>query len=314
MPLTTRLFPRNLGAQNYRITGVADRCDWVVLSDRKHPKNHMHRRVDTDHPRFIFLSLRDPFHAIRYFCEQILPKLTKPFVLVSGSGDATVPRQIDQRWRRFDNQERTLIDRLAHHPLLIRWFAENLDATPYPVMVPLPVGLVFPDRLPHPITPPRLEAIGTRPNQVLCGHRIRPGPQWYTRRRITRLAETHWATFCTPLETEVSEDKFWRIARQHNFILCAEGGGLDPSPKAWEGILQGAIPIIRTSPLKSAYQELPVAFVDAWQPDAITPEKLQRWAEDARAIWGRGTEHVMDRLSLNYWWQRIEDSYGNRLL
>lgn len=36
-----------------------------------------------------------------------------------------------------------------------------------------------------------------------------------------------------------------RLMQSHAFVLCAEGGGVDPSPKAWQAILHGAIPIIR---------------------------------------------------------------------
>ncbi|MEN9063000.1 hypothetical protein [Ponticoccus litoralis] len=36
-PLTTRLFPKAGGADRYRISGLAARCDWVVLSDTQPP-------------------------------------------------------------------------------------------------------------------------------------------------------------------------------------------------------------------------------------------------------------------------------------
>jgi hypothetical protein len=40
--------------------------------------------------------------------------------------------------------------------------------------------------------------------------------------------------------------------------------GLDPSPKAWEAILLGTIPIIQYSTLDDAYERFPVVFVNEW--------------------------------------------------
>ena len=40
---------------------------------------------------------------------------------------------------------------------------------------------------------------------------------------------------------------------------------MDPSPKAWEAIMAGTIPIIQRNVLEDAYQHLPVVFVDSWE-------------------------------------------------
>ena len=44
--LSTRLFPKGQGADAYRLTGVAARCDWVLLSDTAAPEVALARRVD----------------------------------------------------------------------------------------------------------------------------------------------------------------------------------------------------------------------------------------------------------------------------
>ena len=48
------------------------------------------------------------------------------------------------------------------------------------------------------------------------------------------------------------------------FIACVHGAGIDPSPKAWEALLVGTIPIIQHSTLDNAYERLPVMFVNEW--------------------------------------------------
>jgi hypothetical protein len=49
-----------------------------------------------------------------------------------------------------------------------------------------------------------------------------------------------------------------------SFTACAHGGGIDPSPKAWEAVMMGTIPIIQHSTLDDAYAQLPVVFIDDW--------------------------------------------------
>ena len=147
-PHSTRLFPKSGGAKNYVVTGLAHRCDWVLLTDNQPPYVYLHRNRSTDNPKHIFLSLRSPFKAIEYFCESILPTLQAEFVLVSGSEDATLPRQIDARWRSINERETAMIDRILNHPCLKHWYVENLDQVGHHKLSPLPLGLVFPNGCP----------------------------------------------------------------------------------------------------------------------------------------------------------------------
>ena len=94
---STRLFPKFQGAQAYVPTGIAARCDWVVLSDDEKPHTSLLRRVDTRSPRPVFLSMRSPFEALNFFHDEVLPAIEAPFVLVSGSEDVTIPNQLDLR-------------------------------------------------------------------------------------------------------------------------------------------------------------------------------------------------------------------------
>jgi hypothetical protein len=66
------------------------------------------------------------------------------------------------------------------------------------------------------------------------------------------------------------------------FVLCPEGGGLDPSPKAWEALLAGCIPIIRRNASSEGHAHLPVLFVDAWTADALSEDALHSAYRDLR--------------------------------
>ena len=306
---SVRLFPKNTGANKYRISGVASRCDWVLLSDRFEPHIELRRQTDRRAPRHIFLSLRNPFHALEYFAEEVLPQLTSSFVLVSGSEDITLPDQMDKRWPAFNARQRSAIARIVHHPLLKRWFAENLVDRSHPRFEPLPTGLVFEDNdappaIPIPMPPPLCD----RPLRILCGHRMRAASQWKVRKSVTAIAQKEWAEWCTVLESEVSTEEYLHQISQHAFVLCVEGGGVDPSPKAWQAILYGAIPIIRRNALSSAYEQLPVAFVERWAAGEITREKLSAWRREIAPAHDNPASRrdILNRLSLDYWWAKIQ--------
>lgn len=304
--LSTRLFPKGRGAGACRITGLAARCDWVLLSDWQKPQVRLVKQRPGA-PRHIFLSLRAPFPALLHFAREVLPQLGTPFVLVSGSEDITLPQQTDQRWRPYNSEERAAIRAILDSPLLIRWFAENLDDASRPRMAPLPLGLVFADgrtdqRLDWPTVPPLAE----RPVRVLCAHRTREGPQWEVRRQVTALARGPWRAWTTVVEDEVTEAEFQALLRAHAFVICAQGGGLDPSPKAWTALIQGTVPLIHAPSLAGAYGLLPTIPVPGWLPGSITLDRLQRWhAWACPRMDGAARAALRQRLTLDYWWTRI---------
>ena len=305
---SVRLFPKQAGAAAYALTGIAARCDWALCSDRQPPQTYLHRTNPTDHPRHVFVSLRNPFAALLAFATKVLPILQSPFVLVTGSEDVTLPRQTDQRWRSFNDTEEEIIRAILDHPLLIRWFAENLEDDSDPRFAPLPTGMVYPSEVPSaPFPRPDAPPLRNRPLRILVGHRVRIGPQWDLRRKVNALADSAWATFCTVPDSEYAEPEFLRLMQVHAFVLCAEGGGLDPSPKAWQAILNGAIPIIRRTGTQKAYARLPVAFVDSWEPDSLTPARLVDWYQRLGPFYDTPAlrTQTLSRLNLGYWWDQI---------
>lgn len=307
-PHSTRLFPKNHGATAYAITGIAAYCDWILLSDCSGLRTYLHHNRNTNNPRFIFLSLRSPFDAIQTFAQEVLPQLGQPFILISGSEDITLPKQTDTRWRKYNKAEAEMIDLIMNHSLLEHWYIENLDSDTHPRCSPLPLGMVFPHGAVAEVTVPSVPALSTRSLNVFCSHRHREGPQWQPRRDVSALARsTTWREFCTVLDDEISETDFQSELKRHSFVLCVEGGGLDPSPKAWESILHGAIPIIRKTALARAYGHLPVVMVDQWNINSISISRLKAW-RNILSPWYDDPERrreVLKRLSIDYWWKAI---------
>ncbi len=308
---SVRLFPKGRGADAYRLSGIAALCDWVICSDTQSPQIHLTQKHRGQEPRHIFLSLRSPKIAIEYFVTEVLPTILGSFVLVTGSEDVTLPNQTDQRWEPFDAKTRGNIDAIARHPLLRHWFAENLDEKWTTKVSPLPTGFVYPNtwRTP-PLYQPKVPKLRERALSVLCGHRVREGRQWEPRRIVTQLAHTEWRDFTRLIEKPVSERVFLSIVKECSFVLCVEGGGIDPSPKAWQALQYGAIPIMKRSPVSEAYSALPGIFVDEWSSDALNREKLLRWRLELIDKFDdvNQRDELLSRLSISYWWKMISSA------
>lgn len=301
-----RLFPKGEGVDAYQLSGIAARCDWAIITDDKTRAVSIHGDLSRQ-PRTVFLSMRSLFLAIPYFYAEILPKIENRFILISGSEDFTIPNQVDARWRSLNSVEKDQIDKIINDERVIHWFAENRDED-RPKMSSLPTGYVF---IEEPTNNVQLAVtnlpVSNRPLKAFCAHRTRGGKQWEGRRRLTNLCKQHFSEFVTVLEEEVSLASFQHQVRKHPFVLCARGGGLDPSPKAWFCIANGSIPIIKSSVLDDAYSQLPVAFIEEWDEDCLSLGKLQAWLGELAPYYENQQlrKDTLQKLSLDYWWNKV---------
>ena len=116
-----------------------------------------------------------------------------------------------------------------------------------------------------------------------------------------------FAYLFTRYNSGVGHLQFLVEVSQVPFILCTHGGGLDPSPKAFEAILVGTIPIVQHSTLDDAYRHLPVVFVDSTVgllQNNNTLELLGKWLIELSPYYEEGSElrlKVINRLTSAYW-------------
>jgi len=115
----------------------------------------------------------------------------------------------------------------------------------------------------------------------------------------------------TLVEHELTETEYLGLISEHAFVLCVQGGGIDPSPKAWMSIANGSIPVVASSPLDDAYRQLPVAFVERWDEYCLSHDRLQDWRARLSPYYDdvQLRLDVLEKLSLDYWWNRIMDTW-----
>jgi hypothetical protein len=105
----------------------------------------------------------------------------------------------------------------------------------------------------------------------------------------------------------IDKGDFFSKIKGYPFLICNHGGGIDPSPKSWTAILAGVIPIMEHFPGDSIYDDLPVVFIDNWEPDQITPSKLTAWRENLLPYFTDPEKRakVLDKLMTKYWWDKV---------
>lgn len=305
---STRLFPKGQGAHRVLLTGIAACCDWAVVSDTEPPEVELRRLVNTERPRLIFLSLRNPFAAVLYFAENVLPLLNHPFVLISGSEDVTLPLQCDYRWRTFSDREDQCLYDIASHPHLVHWFAENLDWSFNDRVSPLPLGV-----LPPPVEEECLVSINHMPVPleerellILCANRIREGLQWKQRSKLKDwLASLNQDWIILP-EHECSAAEFSQLLSRCSFVVCASGGGWDPCPKLWHALIHGSIPIVKRGTLvDSISKDLPMWIIDNWQDIDWSQKSLLDKRTEILTNYPT-CDKLKTHLSLSFWREKIE--------
>eukprot|EP01034_Spumella_vulgaris_P030416 gene30416-37627_t len=242
---------------------------------------------------------------VPYFVKRILPLLTTPVVVISANNDYTVPVNIDTR---YDSKEvlrafAPAWDAMVSHPMVVHWFVENRVEL-HPKVSTMPVGMNpkegHPDdRSDHP-SPDSLLPLDMKPLKMLQIDRIRNGTQWENRGQLTNHKE------------------FVREVASYPFLLCVHGGGLDPSPKAWEAVLLGTIPIVESGPLDDAYRLLPVALVRNMteflqQDEEDVKEMMERWIDELGPHYVEGSKErseALRRLTTRFWYDQIMSHYS----
>eukprot|EP01036_Dinobryon_divergens_P028137 gene28137-37035_t len=303
--------------------GISAACDWALMVPCLFGNPYKA-------PRTIFVMTYMLPHFVEStlaFIDHFFPDAR--FVVVSGGTDATIPRSAgDSRFkllRGFNGGDGGPgYHTLLNHPRIIHWFAENHDLS-HPSLSTLPTGMAgeHPDDrtdFPPPMGKnPDLNASSVHPIEkrdlrVMVSDRVRSGTgQWATRASVIEMCDK--VSWCYRPKKDsfdnnngLNHKEFIEELITVPFIACAHGGGIDPSPKAWESILAGTIPIIEKSPLSDGYERLPVMFVDNWASDLFENPHAEELLEETRKrlapFYAEGSalrKRTLERLKTEYW-------------
>ena len=225
-------------------------------------------------------------------------------------------------------------------PRIVHWYAENHDIN-HPKLSTLPTGFTkasYQAPLPSGVSYPdgdKFIALDKRPLTVLHADRVRDGRgQWSLRKSVEDMCDLiDWCV--QPVENmkkraaekekeetevglvegdnggegEVTHEKFLEYLHNAPFIACVHGGGIDPSPKAFEAMYHGTIPIVRKSVLYDSYSKFPVAWVDSWEElfnatESARQAMMKGWIKELAPFYQKGSalrRQTLDRMKTAYW-------------
>ena len=256
------------------------------------------------------------------------------FILYTGGTDMTIPTgsgDVRMGYPRWFGAHGQGWESMIKDPRIVHWYAENHDM-PHPKITTLPTGFtedVYYDPLPQGASYPDEESwqpLEERPLYVLSADRVRVGAQWKAREEMEKHCKA--VTWCVQPHDDIftHTDKrdetglgmphkvYLNDLRKVPFIACVHGGGMDPSPKAFEAIMHGTIPIVRKTLLYDSYHMFPIAWIDEWADlfalnDSNRTALFQKWIRDLGPYYEKGSalrQKVLERMTTAYW---IEDGH-----
>lgn len=245
--------------------------------------------------------------ALSHFRAAGLPRIKVPFVLVSGDCDETVPFDI------FSSHEELVA--FVEDPRLVAWFCQNC-VIQHPKVHQMPIGLDYHTlsvNTRHPWGPKQTPEQQERILTLLAKRAEGKGRKFLAYSNFhfsmnTRLATDRYKALAeVPTDLVFYEPKAcsrfdtWLHQIDYLFVLSPHGGGLD-CHRTWEALALGCYPVVRTSPIDTLFEGLPVLIVKEWSE--VTPGRLAEFAAEQERKRKEGTLNV-EKLSLAYWTNRV---------
>ena len=243
---------------------------------------------------------------LKYFVNNILPKIHNTFILVSGDSDLCVPMEAL-------TQKETI--HLINSSYLLKWFAQNTRIQYNDKIVQMPIGLDYHTICNNPNCNWRLPEEGKLPieqEKILQDiiSNTKPFDQRIPKIYINfSTGNDRFKQRKTSLETipkflmEINQ-KFtprtenWEKMTKYSFILSPFGIGMD-CHRTWEALCLGCIPIICAPDFQKMFEDLPVLIINDWSQ---INEKL---LIDTINIF-KQKKFNYEKLTLEYWKNQLQ--------
>lgn len=92
--------------------------------------------------------------------------------------------------------------------------------------------------------------------------------------------------------------EFLREIRNHKFVLCPRGNGID-THRLWETLYMDSIPIVKRCCGMNEFTDLPILFIDDWSEIENEEYLENKYKEIKSKVWN------LEKLKFSYWKQQI---------
>lgn len=235
--------------------------------------------------------------ALTNFINNYLPNIKFPFVLISGDSDTTVPTDVQ-----------TQSDIILNHPLLLCWYSQNCTK-PDEKLKQLPIGIDFHTLIKRNLnklkvfyfTKYRYHTLKSQEEEITNLVKLKNERKNLCYANFHFLLNTRYANdrsdaikmipknlvYYEPIR--VNRSQSWKTMVNYKYVISPHGNGLD-CHRTWESIALGCIPILKSSPLDTMFEGLPVLIVKEWSD--VTAELLNTY---------QPINTNTDKIMLSYW-------------
>ena len=272
---------------------VSEYCDIII-------NNKTTLRNSYSHKQYIIIFVKaDPIFLQKFI--DMHKTIDKPYILITGDADRTIPRQTDKRMAKYSKDFTDEITNLANNPKLIKWYVENLDMHFSEKVIPIPLG--FAERTNQELLTARekwktLKRYQPRSLKIMATFRVRNGIQWNERKNVMNMLARN-ENFITK---SILEEKWLDTLSVCSHVLCVNGGGIDLCPRIFEALWMGCIPIaLKTDSMQKCFEEFPVIWIDRFEDvlmENIINYELCHEINDLSA----------EKFRMIYWWNKMNSN------
>jgi hypothetical protein len=214
--------------------------------------------------------------SVVYITGSAIPQFAKnlhlincKFILVSGDCDESVPDMIfetDSDFKKFIESDK-----------IIRWFSQNA-VKEHLKLTKIPIGMDYhmkddAQEQENILLECKSFAPEIKDRKIKCYsnfHFNKPINSKFSYDREDAIKKIDKdLVFYEPVKVERRQS--WINQTEYAFVVSPHGNGLD-CHRTWEALILGCIPIVKTSPIDSLFDELPVLIVNDWSD--VTRENL----------------------------------------
>ena len=289
--------------------GILKSCDFHSLNPKSSCNNDFSYLIDmiSSNEMKNGMSIYVCSDLLKYFVNNILPKIQYTFTLVSGDSDLCVPIEALTEIE-FSN--------LVSSPYLIKWFVQNTRIQSSDKIVQLPIGLDYHTIYNNPSCNWRLSNENIMPieQESILKNIANNSKPFYERvpkiyinfskgndRFNQRKLALKIPKYLIVLNQQFTPRTItWQNTINYAFVLSPFGIGMD-CHRTWEALCLGCIPIVCAPNFKKMFEDLPVLIVNNW--NEINEELLKNTLKKFQKI-----NFNYDKLTLHYWMDKIKDN------
>lgn len=235
---------------------------------------HSMKDINTISP-LIFIT---KIECLEDFYNEIVTSLNTQFVLITHYGD----------------KEAGLHDKILHHPLLIKWYGQNMRVISDKTS-PIPLGLENQYWKRTNILTIQQCRENSKEKLLYLNFSLRTNRNRFN---IMNILLQKGFQQNKPLDW----DSYIEDVSRHKFCISPKGNGVD-CHRTWECLYLGVIPIVEKSPHMSYFCDLPILFVDSY--DDISIDYLNQVYQHFQQ-----RSFNMEKLSLSYWNRKIRGHFS----